>query len=186
MPLNSHSPSHSHTDQSKLSLTLSLSQPHDPNPLSLTPSLFHSPTHSHASHSHPLHPHTDTLSPSLLSHSPSTLSLNLHSQSPLFHIHQLRQKNRDCIKCSSQSFDFLQSTQSLEKKKKVSPFMQNAKCVSPFGCWETVGKIKETLVLVHFFSYFGFYIEFLIELLKKIEALLFFEIELVCGIGLCF
>ena len=36
-----------------------------------------------------------------------------------------------------------------------------------------------------FFFYFGFCIEFLIELLKKIEALLFFEIELVCGIGLC-
>ena len=49
-----------------------------------------------------------------------------------------------------------------------------------------MGKIKETLVLVNFFSYFGFYIEFLIELLKKIEALLFFEIELVCGIGLYF
>ena len=37
-----------------------------------------------------------------------------------------------------------------------------------------------------FFFFLGFCIEFLIELLKKIEALLFFEIELVCGIGLCF
>ena len=32
--------------------------------------------------------------------------------------------------------------------------------------------------------YFGFFIEFLIELLKKIETLLFFEIELVCGFEL--
>ena len=32
-----------------------------------------------------------------------------------------------------------------------------------------------------FFFYFGLCIEFLIELLKKIETLLFFEIELVCG-----
>ena len=31
------------------------------------------------------------------------------------------------------------------------------------------------------FFYFGLFIEFLIELLKKIETLLFFEIELVCG-----
>ena len=69
--------------------------------------------------------------------------------------------------------------------------MQNAKCVSLCGCWEIVGKIKETLVSVFFFFffffffflYFGLCIEFLIELLKKIEALLFFEIELVCGIG---
>ena len=46
------------------------------------------------------------------------------------------------------------------------------------------------------FFYFGFCFEFLIELLKNIEALLFFEIELClwvsgfvyicCGIGLCF
>ena len=49
-----------------------------------------------------------------------------------------------------------------------------------------MGEIKETLVSVRFFFYFSFCIEFLIELLKKIEALLFFEIELVCGIGLCF
>ena len=46
-------------------------------------------------------------------------------------------------------------------------------------------KIKETLVSICFFFFFGFCIEFLIELLKKSEALLFFEIELVCGIGLC-
>ena len=34
--------------------------------------------------------------------------------------------------------------------------------------------------------YFGFCIEFLIKLLKKIEALLFFEIELVCGFDFIF
>ena len=42
----------------------------------------------------------------------------------------------------------------------------------------------------NFFLYiyfnFGFCIEFLIEPLKMIEALLFFKIELVCGIGLFF
>ena len=56
---------------------LSLSQPHRRRP-SLTLSLSHSPTQSHASVSHPLHPHTDTLSPSLLSHSPSLLLLSVH------------------------------------------------------------------------------------------------------------
>ena len=40
--------------------------------------------------------------------------------------------------------------------------------------------------LFFFFFNFGFGIEFLIELLKNIEALLFFEIELVCGIRLYF
>ena len=34
--------------------------------------------------------------------------------------------------------------------------------------------------------YFGFCMEFLIKLLKKIEALLFFEIELVCGFDFFF
>ena len=49
--------------------------------------------------------------------------------------------------------------------------------------WE---KSKKLWFQFLFFSIFGFYIEFLIELLKKIEILLFFEIELACGIGLCF
>ena len=48
--------------------------------------------------------------------------------------------------------------------------------------WEKSKKLWFQFV----FFYFGFCIEFLIELLKKIEALLFFEIELVCGIGLYF
>ena len=53
-----------------------------------------------------------------------------------------------------------------------------------------------TLWFQFVFFYFGFYFEFLIELLKKIEALLFFEIGLClwvsgfvyicCGIGFCF
>ena len=45
---------------------------------------------------------------------------------------------------------------------------------------------KSKKLWFHFFFFLGFCIEFLIELLKKIDALLFFEIELVCGIGLCF
>ena len=76
------------------------------------------------------------------------------------------------------------SLRGLSKLKKKRGELLYANCVSPFGFWETVGKIKETLV--SFFFFLGFCIEFLIELLKKIDALLFFEIELVCGIGLCF
>ena len=78
------------------------------------------------------------------------------------------------------------SLRGLSKLKKEEGELLYANCVSPFGCRETVGKIKETLVSILFFFFLGFCIEFLIELLKKIEALLFFEIELVCGIGLCF
>ena len=71
------------------------------------------------------------------------------------------------------------------KKKKVSRFMQ-----SVFHCL-VVEKQGESLgfnsfFFLFFFFNFGFCIEFLIELLKKIEALLFFEIELVCGIRLYF
>ena len=74
-------------------------------------------------------------------------------------------------------------SQKTKKKKGESLY---AKCVSPFGCRETRGKITKTLVSFFFFFKFGFYIEFLIELLKKIKALLFFEIKLVCGIRLYF
>ena len=76
--------------------------------------------------------------------------------------------------------------QSLKKQKKKKGESLYAKCVSPFGCRETRGKITKTLVSFFFFFKFGFYIEFLIEPLKKIKALLFFEIELVCGIRLYF
>ena len=71
---------HSVSNAYLLSLTLSFShRPHTyQSRLSLTLSLSHSSTHSHASLSHPLHPHIDTLSPSLHSHSPSPLSLSLH------------------------------------------------------------------------------------------------------------
>ena len=47
-------------------------------------------------------------------------------------------------------------------------------------------KSQKLWFLFFFFFKFGLYIEFLIELLKKIKALLFFEIELVCGIRLYF
>ena len=79
-------------------------------------------------------------------------------------------------KNSHQVINILHSTRSLKTKKKGESLYSN--CVSPFGCGETLVSI--------FFIYFnfGFCIEFLIELLKMIEALLFFKIELVCGIGL--
>ena len=72
-----------------------------------------------------------------------------------------------------------------KKQKKVE--LLYAKCVSSFGCRETWGITWfQFFFFSFFFLNFGFCIEFLIELLKKIEALLFFEIELVCGIRLYF
>ena len=125
MPLHSHSPSHSLTHRPTIT------------PLSVTLStLTQTSCHPLYSLTHPFH-----------SHSFSTI---LHSSAlPKDLIHS--EVYRDCIKRSSQSFEFLQSMRSLEKKKKVSPFMQNAKTqFSPFGCWETMGKIKETLVSILF------------------------------------
>ena len=146
---HSHSPSHSHTNQSTLTHHL-LSQPHQPTltlktyhrrqprptlTLSASPTLTHSHSPSHSlTHQPNLTPLSVTLSNltqthchCLYSHSVSTISHS--STSP---------KEQRCIKRSSQSFKVLQSTRSLKKKKKkkgkVSPFMQNAKCVSPFGC----------------------------------------------------
>ena len=80
---------------------------------------------------------------SLFSHSVSTISHS--SPSP-----------KDLIKPQQgvQSFQFLQSTRSLKtKKKKVSRFGQS----SLFGCRETVGKIKETLVSPSFFLFWFMY-----------------------------
>ena len=72
-----------------------------------------------------------------------------------------------------------------KKQKKVESLY--AKCVSSFGCQETGGITWFKFFFFSFFFFnFGLCIEFLIELLKKIEALLFFEIELVCGIRLYF
>ena len=72
-----------------------------------------------------------------------------------------------------------------KKQKKVESLY--AKCVSSFGCRETGGITWfQFFFFFSFFFNFGFCIEFLIELLKKIEALSFFEIELVCGIRLYF
>ena len=85
----------------------------------------------------------------------------------------------------SQSFEFLQSTRSLKTKKKRRWV---ALCKLCFTVWlpRNGGKNQRNFGFNSFFFFLGFCIEFLIELLKKIEALLFFEIELVCGIGLCF
>ena len=70
------------------------------------------------------------------------------------------------------------------KKKKVSHFMQS---VFHHLVAEKQGEKSQKLWFLFFFFFkFGFYIEFLIELLKKIKALLFFEIELVYGIRLYF
>ena len=71
----------------------------------------------------------------------------------------------------------MRSLKTLKKKRLVFK-------VCKFGCRETVGKIKDRSFFLFWFQfvffYFGLCFEFLIELLKKIETLLFFEI------GLCF
>ena len=74
----------------------------------------------------------------------------------------------------------------LSKLKKKRRWV--ALCKLCFTVWlpRNSGKNQRNFGFNSFFFFFGFCIEFLIELLKKIEALLFFEIELVCGIGLCF
>ena len=158
---HSHSPSHSHTDKSTLTHHL-LSQPHQPtltlktchrrqprptltlsaplmptvaHPLTLsaspTPTQSHSPSHS-LTHQPNLMPLSVTLS--TLTQTPCHC-LYCHSVSIISHS-STSPKEQRCIKWSSQSFEVLQSTRSLKKKKKkkVSPFMQNAKCVSPFSC----------------------------------------------------
>ena len=96
-------------------------------------------------------------------------------QKSKFHINYYpkKKKKKNPIK-SSTSF----TLRGLSKQKKGESLYSN--CVSPFGCGETLVSI----FLIYF--NFGFCIEFLIELLKKIKALLFFEIELVYGIRLYF
>ena len=139
---HSHSPSHSHTDQSTLTHHL-LSQPYQPT-LTLktchqrqpwpTLTLSASPTPTVA------HPLTLSASPTLThSHSPSHSLTHQPNLTPLsVTLSTLTQipspKEQRCMKWSSQSFEVLQSTRSLKKKKKVSPFMQNAKCVSLCVC----------------------------------------------------
>ena len=108
------------------------------SPLSITLSL----TQSRQSHALTLTLNL-SLSHSLFSHSISTISHS--SPSP-----------KDLIKPQQgvQSFKFLQSTRSLKTiKKKVSRFVQS----SLFGCRETVGKIKETLVSPSFFLFWFIY-----------------------------
>ena len=55
--------------------------------------------------------------------------------------------------------------------------MYQVNCLVAEKQWEKSKKLWFDEVLL----YFGFCIEFLIKLLKKVETLLFFEIELVCG-----
>ena len=125
----SHKPTHSHTKN------LSLTHSHR---VSLTHADHRSPSHSlsltdadRRSPSHSLS--TDYRSPShSLTHQPSLTPLSI-TLSTLTQIPS--PKEQRCMKRSSQSFEVLQSTRSLKKKKKkVSPFMQNAKCVSPCVC----------------------------------------------------
>ena len=140
------------TNASPLSLTLSLSQPYWPRPW---PTLSHPLTLSltdplsclSQSPSPPSHRHPVTLS--TLTQSPFA-SLSLH----YFTFISFAKRTEIISNVHHKAL----STFSLrglwkKKEKKVSPFTQNAKCVSLFGCWETVGKIKETLVSVLFFFF---------------------------------
>ena len=145
------------------------------SPLSLALSLSHSPTHSHSpSHSFT---HRPTLSVTLSTltqtpcHALYSLTHPLHSHSiSTLSLHYFTfisfAKRTEIVSNAHHRALISFSLRNLwKKKKRVSPFMQNAKCVSPFGCWETMGKIKETLVSIRFFFFFcfGFYFEFLIE-----------------------
>ena len=103
------------------------------------------------------------------------------TQCPLFHIHQLRQKNRDVSNGHHRALRSF-SLRSLWKKKKKKRWVPLCKMQSVFHRvyakkqWEKSKNLWWKFV----FFYFGLCFEFLIELLKKIEALLFFEY------GLCF
>ena len=124
--------SHSHTNWPTLtvsaspttpSLVLSLSQPHRRRCRSSSHSLSPTPTpsHSHTNQS----THTVSASPT-----PPSLVLPLsqphRSRRRSYFILFLKEVNFDW---SSQSFEVLQSARSLKtKKKKVSPFIPNAKC----------------------------------------------------------
>ena len=96
--------------------------------------------------------------------------------------HQFLPKKKN----SHQVINILHSMQSLKKQKKKRWVTLCKVC---FTIWlpRNKGKNHKNFGFFFFFFFkFGFYIEFLIELLKKIKALLFFEIELVCGIRLYF
>ena len=140
-------------------------------------SLSLSPSHSHTE-SQPL-----SLSLSTLTHSPSSLthcslsqfalSVSIESDSS--------PSSKDFIKPHQRvhRFEFLQCVRGLSNlKKKKWVALYKVHCLVAKKQWE---KSKKLWFHPPWVSYFGFFIEFLIELFKKIETLLFFEIELVCG-----
>ena len=112
----------------------------------------------------------------------SSLTFLKRHRLTLFHYYHLCQKIKIFTSIITQKKNPIKSSTSFtlrglsKQKNKGESLYSN--CVSPFGCRETLVSI----FLIYF--NFGLCIEFLIELLKMIEALLFFKIELVCGIGL--
>ena len=154
---------HSHSPSPSLSHTAdALSHPHFSQSISLSVSLTHRLTftlsHSPASPSHP--------------HFSQSVSLSVSTIS-----HRLRQKVWSSHKklWSSHSKLWVYAV-SQKLKTKVSCFVPTVQClVAEKHAW----KIKESLVHLVLF-YFGFWNK-TVNLLKNIEALLFFEIELVCG-----
>ena len=142
------------TNASPLSLTLSLSQPYWPRPW---PTLSHPLTLSltdplsclSQSPSPPSHRHPVTLS--TLTQSPFA-SLSLHYFT--FISFAKRTEIISNVHHKALSTFSLRGLSKLKKKRWVA-----SKCVSPFGCREIVGKIKETLVSIRFFLFwFPFWI----------------------------
>ena len=131
--------------------------------------------------------HPLTLSAPTVAH-PLTLSLTnpvprlCQSPSPPSHRYP-RQKNRDVWNGHHRDLKSF-SLRSLWKPKKKKGESLYAKCKVCFTVCMLRNSGKNQRIccesLFFYFFYFGFCFEFLIELLKKIEALLFFEF------GLCF
>ena len=157
-PTHSHSPSHSFTHRPTLSVTLS--------------TLTQTPCHALYSLTHPLH-----------SHSISTLSLHYFTFISFA-------KRTEIVSNAHHRALISFSLRNLWKKKKKG-WVPLCKMQSVFHRlvaekqWEKSKKLWFQFV---FFFFFLFWFLFWISnrILKKIETLLFFEIELVCGIGLCF
>ena len=140
---------------------------------------------THAAVARPLTLSASPMPPSLvLSLSqPHTHTLSLSHKSE--HSHRVSLTNAAVARPLSLSTSPTPWSPSVSKnqKKKVSPFMQNAKCKVCFTVCMLRNSGKNGRIFCEsffflFFCFFGFCFEFPIELLKKIEALLFFEFRL--------
>ena len=123
---------------------------------------------------------TEPLSLSLHSQAPSPLSLTLSTLSLHYFTFITFAKRFDkatarCTEIVSNLYHRALSSFSLRglSKLKKSDSLY-AKCVSPFGCQETVGKIIETLVSIHFFFLFWFLYWISNRIVKKDRSFIVF------------